>query len=335
MNQYSEKSAALQELIDRLPADLPLPPLPPLAPAEGQTDKDWLAAVARVRAQHDILALEGNRLSGYDNRERVAVGSVTFHQIPVPGDGDGVTVTARAYRPEGPGPFPAVMVLHGGAWWLGGGAVNFDANDIMCRTTCVEAGVIVLNVDHRLAPEYPWPHQTDDVLAALAWMAADPDGLGIAGDRLAVLGMSSGGNLAASAVLQTHLAGGPQVRVQVLQAAPLDLTGGSESLALDPLFAVLAPIVRDIYLQGRVEPGDPRVSPLLAEDLAGMPPTALFVGTEDALRDDSRRYAARLREAGVPVELHEFAMAHSIAPEEVVDAVFALTAKTLRQYLHD
>jgi acetyl esterase len=332
MDQHSEKLAALREMADRFPAGQAPPPLPPVVPAEGQTEKDWLAAVARVRAQHDIAALEGNRLSGYDDRERVAVGSVTFHQVPVPGGG---TVTARAYRPEGPGPFPAVMVLHGGAWWLAGGAVNFDANDITCRRTCVDAGVIVVNLDHRLAPEYPWPHQTDDALAGLRWLAADPDGLGIAGDRLAVLGMSSGGNLAASAVLQTHLSGGPQVRVQVLQAAPLDLTGGSESLATDPVFAMIAPLVRDIYLQGRVEPSDPRVSPLLAEDLAGMPPTALFVGTEDALRDDSRRYAARLKEAGVPVELHEFVMAHSIAPEEVVDAVFALTAKTLRQYLHD
>lgn len=225
-------------------------------------------------------------------------------------------------------------MLHGGAWWLAGGAANFEANDIMCRRMCVDAGVFVVNLDHRLAPEYPWPHQTEDVLAGLAWLAADPDGLGIAADRLGVMGMSSGGNLAATAVLQLHREGGPQVRLQVLQAAPLDLTGSSESMADDALLSYVAPLLREIYLQGRIEPNDPRVSPVLAEGLEGMPPTVIMVGTEDPLRDDSRRYVARLKAFGAPVQLHEFMMTHEVGTEEVVDAVFATTAKALREYLH-
>ena len=124
-----------------------------------------------------------------------------------------------------------ILVLHGGAWWMGGGVCCFDLNDPFCRRLCVGLEAIVVNLDYRLAPEHPYPVQLDDARAALAWMAADPAGLGIDADRLGVLGMSSGANVAASTTRTLTETGGPQVKVHVLMMPSLDMTACRPSSA--------------------------------------------------------------------------------------------------------
>ncbi len=317
----------LTQLVTKvLPALTPVGGFPPAAPKPGQAAAQWRAEVARVRAQHDAVALEGTRLAtaGFA-QPAFGVGSVAFHPVGTPAG----ELTAKVYVPEGDGPFPAILLLHGGAWWMGGGAVGFELNDALCRQLCAEAGAVVANLDYRLAPEHPFPEQTEDALAGLGWLAADPDRLGIDPGRLGILGISSGGNVAAV----TAQAARDRLRAQLLLVPALDLTGSSLSLRQEPAMETVHTALTGLYCQGRVDPADPRVSPLLAEDLTGLPPTAIVIGTEDPLRDDGRRYADRLREAEVPVELHEFVMAHSIATEDVRTACTAALVEAARKLL--
>ncbi|GAA1949621.1 alpha/beta hydrolase [Catenulispora subtropica] len=324
----TEQLAALWELVALAEGATVLPDLPTTRPAEGETRERWIEEVVRRRSQHEANALESYRRSGASGRIAHPVASATYHAVPVK---DGV-ITVRVYKPEGDGPHPALALLHGGAWWLGAGPTNFELNDLMCRYLCAEAGTVIANVDYRLAPEHPWPTQVEDSAAAVAWLAADPDGIGIAADRLGILGISSGGNVAAC-VTRLLRATGPTLKMQVLLAPSLDMTGSSESLAQDGFMPQIAAVLRDQYLQGQVEPGDPRVSPVLADDLDDLPPAVIVVGSEDPLRDDGKRYHARLQAFGGSSELHEFVMTHTVATDDVVDALYSMLAKAIRSHL--
>ena len=124
----------------------------------------------------------------------VPVGSVEDLKVP----GGAGEREARLYRPEGDGPGPTLVYLHGGGFVIG----DLDTHDQTCRRICRDADVAVLSVDYRLAPEHPFPAGLEDALAATEWAAAHLADLG-GGDRLAVGGDSAGGNL--SAVVAQHL----------------------------------------------------------------------------------------------------------------------------------
>jgi acetyl esterase/lipase len=226
---------------------------------------------------------------------------------------DGVVVTedrvpgavgplrARIYRPEGrTDPLPIIVHFHGGGWVLR----DLEIGDWLCSRVAKGAEVVVVSIDYRLAPQDPFPAAVEDAAAATAWIAAHPGNVGGDGQRMAVMGDSAGANLAAVTAIGARDAGGPTLRLQVLLYPPTDLTGGSPSLTEDPDALILTPLGRDtfrsLYL-GAADPADPRASPLLASDHAGLPPTLLQVGQQDPLRDDASRYAAALRAAGVEV----------------------------------
>ncbi|CAB4717502.1 unannotated protein [freshwater metagenome] len=305
--------------------------MPSWSPAPGQDRRAWEIEVAQIRQQHETLALEAGRIiDGAERRYRGRVDRVEFHTIGTGSD----AVAARVYVPEGEGPHPALLVLHGGAWWMGGGTTCFELNDPLCRRLCDEAQAIVVNLDYRLAPEHPFPVQLDDTRAALAWMHADAAGLGIDPARLGVLGMSSGANVAASTVRTLRDEGGPAVLVQVLMMPSLDMTASSPSWQAEPDQREGALRLRQLYLQDVVEPTDPRVSPLLADDFSALPPAVVVVATEDTLRDDGKLYAAALTEAGVQADLHEFVMTHIGGTDEVNELMNQAVVAGVRRHLH-
>ncbi|NNG38270.1 alpha/beta hydrolase [Flexivirga sp. ID2601S] len=305
----------LERLVAQATAAVTPPPAVP-APGLAGVRPEWVAEVGRYRAIHDAAALEGGRLLRTLTKQSFqAVGAVGFHRIPVAGG----VVTAKAYLPPGEvrGPRPAVLLLHGGAWWMGGGAAGFELNDFLCRELCVGADAVVVNLDYRLAPEHPYPTQRDDVVEAIGWLADDPDGLGVDPNRLALLGISSGGNLSASAARLLRNRSAPPLALQLLLCPSLDMSMTSRATHLDPTLLAGAERLRDMYLQGRVEPEDPAASPALDSAFAGLPPTTIVIGTDDPLRDDGLRYAAGLAAAGIPVTVHEFVMTHTVATPEV------------------
>ena len=141
-------------------------------------------------------------------------------------DGPGGPIPLRVYRPAGvPAgtPLPVLVFYHGGGWVIG----DLDTHDVQCRQITAEAGITVVAVDYRLAPEHKFPAAIDDAWAATRWVVAHGSELGVDGRRLAVAGDSAGGNLAAVVALMARDAGGPAIALQVLIYPVTDV--GSES----------------------------------------------------------------------------------------------------------
>ncbi len=215
-------------------------------------------------------------------------------------------------RPRG-----ALVVYHGGGWCLG----SIEDSDRRCRTYASQTGVLVVNVGYRLAPEHPFPTPLEDCYQALVWTAEHAHQLGIDPDRIGVAGDSAGANLAAAVCLLARDRGGPPVCFQLLEIPGLDLTLSSPSVERYPTGYMLE--AEDIrwcvrtYLAGH-DASDPLASPLLAEDLRGLPPAYIACAECDPLADDGRRYAERLAAHGVAVKHREY--------EGQIHASHALTA---------
>jgi acetyl esterase len=233
---------------------------------------------------------------------------------------------------------PGVVFFHGGGWVRG----SLQTHDNPCRALANAGQCVVVAVDYRMAPEHRFPAAIDDALAATRWVADNAARLGIDASRLAVVGDSAGGNLAAVVALLARDQGGPPLRFQVLIYPVIDPNFDTPSyLANAQGYMLTREAMRYYwreYLGPEGDPSDWRASPLRAADLTNLPP-ALVITTEfDPLRDEGRAYADRLREAGVPVEFHEYpGMVHGfITAAGVVDAANALVKQTgaaLRQAL--
>jgi acetyl esterase len=315
--------AHVAEVMSHQPADAAVMyATPPPAPADGQSREEWAAGVAKLRADYEEVArvLAVHLVSP---TSVPAIDAVEDHQVPV----DGGSITARVYRPTGSGPRPAIVFLHGGAWWQAGGETGFLLTDDYCKVFAGGLDAVVVNVDYRLAPEFPFPQQLEDSYAGVQWVVDHAGGLGVDPGRVSVMGASSGGNQAAAVCLLARERGLP-IAAQILHVPALDLTGSSPSVQADPMGAHFAEIVR-LYATDE-QLSNPLVSPLLAPNLADLPPTLVVTGDHDALRDDGTRYVQRLAEAGVPVRHLSYPMFHNIALPETTNRMFAEMIELLR-----
>lgn len=213
-------------------------------------------------------------------------------------------IPARHYRPPGGDAAPLLVFYHGGGWTLG----DLDTYDALCRLICRDAGIHVLSIDYRLAPEHPAPAALEDAYAAFTWAYEHGAELGAVPGRVAVGGDSAGGNLAAVVSQRARDEAGPAPVLQWLLYPRTDFTAQGRSLTLFSRGFLLTK--RDIdwftsqYLRGSgIDATDPRVSPALAESLAGLPPALIAVAGFDPLRDEGEAYAAALRAAGTEVDL--------------------------------
>jgi acetyl esterase len=274
---------------------------PLLLPVLGQLSAGPVTDIAAFRAGELATArqIEGTLTS------RIPA-SVTVRDAVIPGEHP---IPIRIYTPEGGDRARAgLLFAHGGGWASG----SIEAADGHCGDLAAGADIVVVSVDYRLIPENPFPAGLDDISAALNWLADHADELGVDAARLAIGGESAGANLAAAAAIQATRAGGPELRLQLFEVAALDLTdtmteSRREVLEQMPDFAHSLEAVRDAYVASGADPHDPRVSPLLAPDLSGLPTTLLLAAEVDPVRDDSAAYAARLAEAGVSARSRTFA----------------------------
>ncbi len=214
------------------------------------------------------------------------------------------SLPARLYRPAGIDEPSALLVyFHGGGWVLGDLAVS----DSACRFLAVHAGLAVLSVDYRLAPENPFPAAVEDAVAAFRWAVAQASTLGVDPTAIGVGGESAGGNLAAVVSQVTTTEPGPAPAFQLLFFPVTDLSTKHRSYQLFSTGFFLTEAQMDWYKQRYLsDPADaldPRVSPLLADDVSGLPPAYVAVAGFDPLRDEGEAYAHRLKEAGVPTTL--------------------------------
>ncbi|MCI0689049.1 MAG: alpha/beta hydrolase [Sporichthyaceae bacterium] len=270
-----------------------LTPLPQLTPT-----------AARRQVRLDAAAASG---------PPIAVGSVTDRTV----DGAAGPLPARHYRPSGiaPDPQPLLIYFHGGGFVL----CDLDTHDQTCRLLCRYAGVPVLSVDYRLAPEHPFPAAAEDAAAALSWVFEHAAELGADPARIAIGGDSAGANLAAVISAEAAHAGGPTPAAQLLLYPAIDRTDQAVYPSLE-LFADGFFLTREeidwfkLNYTGGLDLIDPRLSPLHAKDLSGLPPALLVTAGFDPLRDEGEAYAAALRAAGTPVVLRrEPSLIHGFA----------------------
>jgi acetyl esterase len=234
--------------------------------------------------------------------------------------GGAAPLAARHYVPEGLGEeAPLLVFFHGGGWVLG----DLDTHDGICRLLAAGAGVAVLSVAYRLAPEHPFPAAVEDAFAAFAWAAANAAALGADPARIGIGGDSAGGNLAAAVSILARDGDAAMPAMQLLLYPATDAVGGQRSRELFAdgflLTRTDTEVCESLYLPPGTDRRDPRISVLRAADLSGLPPAYVATAGFDPLRDEGEAYALRMREAGVPVVLRRHrGLIHAFASQTAI-----------------
>jgi len=276
------------------------PEIAPMVPAL-PVESDWSDLPAARAAMEQLVAMLPQPENSPDE-------GIAFEDRTIDGPPDAPELSVRIYTPPGDTALrPAVLYIHGGGFCFG--SVEFE--HLGARRTAFETGALVVSVEYRLAPEYPFPAGIEDCYAALTWLAGSAEELGVDPVRIAVLGQSAGGGLAAGLALLARDRGGPALCFQVLGIPELDHrleTHSMREFTDTPLWNRPNAIESWRCYLGE-DPGEvsPYASPAIAKDLSGLPPAYVSTMEFDPLRDEGIEYALRLLRAGVPVELHQFA----------------------------
>jgi acetyl esterase len=221
-------------------------------------------------------------------------------EIAIPGVAGEIPV--RIYTPHGFAPFPALVYFHGGGFVIG----SLDTHDSICRALANGVECIVVSVDYRLAPENEFPAAVEDAFAAVQWVAGNATSIQVDSSRIAVGGDSAGGNLATVVTLLARKKGGLDIKYQLLVCPSTNYSSFETDSYRDYAQGFLLSKktmewFRDLYLPQERDRRNPHASPLLAEDLSGLPPALIITAEFDILRDEGEAYASRLRKAGVAV----------------------------------
>ena len=237
-------------------------------------------------------------------------------------------IPLRVYRPADAtalgDPPPVLVWFHGGGWVLG----NLETTDYVCRALASATPCVVVSVNYRHAPEDKWPVGADDCYAATVWVAENAEALDVDARRIAVGGQSAGGNLAAVVALMARDRGGPPLVFQSLGVPVTDYNFDTMSYEEKAegygLTRTAMQYYWDHYLSHPDDGAHPYASPLRADDLSDLPPAHVLTAEHDPLRDEGDAYAARLREAGVPVNHRRYeGMIHAFLGAQAVDDMAA------------
>lgn len=216
-------------------------------------------------------------------------------------------VKVRVYRPKGTtGPLPCVYAIHGGGYVMG----SYDMEDLRFDTWCRSLGIAGVSVEYRLAPEHPYPAPLDDCYAGLRWVFENAGDLRVDASRTGICGTSAGGGLAAGLALLCRDRGEMEPAFQMLIYPMLDDRQVTPSSSWD--VPIWSPVNNRFGWRSYLgalhgTEGIPGyAAPARAQDLSGLPPTSVWVGTADGFCDEDIAYAQRLNQAGVQTELHVY-----------------------------
>ena len=257
---------------------------------------------------------------------------------------NGLNVPVRVYHPPAAQTqknLPGLVYLHGGGWTIG----DLDTHDVLCRSLCLEAEVVVVSVDYRMGPEHKFPAAYEDTLAAFNWTVSHAESLGIDPQRLAIGGDSAGGNLSAAACI--GLRDNPEVAVQpayqlliypatiMWQDTPSYHANGKDYMLTKESIAYYT----DNYLSRREDAKDWRASPQFANSHKNLPPAFVMTAGFDPLRDEGLMYADALSKAGVSTQyvcferqIHGFITMGRVMQE--ANTAVSLCASVLKANLH-
>lgn len=282
---------------------------------DGQTLDPHFQAGVRVmsllsKGEYQDLALADARevveRSAYTvSGDPVALAVVKDIVLPLAGDDPArADLPARVYSLVNTDePQPTLIYFHGGGWVLG----SIDSHDATCRYIAATGNVKVISVDYRLAPEFTFPTPVDDAIASFRYVRDNAGALGVDPTRIAVGGDSAGGNLAAVVCQQTRDTGEKMPDFQLLFVPATNMSARTPSYETfgEGFFLTRGNMdwYEETYIRSDDDRTDPRASPLLAEDLSGLPPAHVATGGFDPLRDEGEAYARRMADAGVTVSL--------------------------------
>jgi acetyl esterase/lipase len=225
------------------------------------------------------------------------------HQVP-----GGPPILLRVNRPKGVVPArPCVLSIHGGGYVFG----RYDMDDGKLDSWCQKFSIVTVSVEYRLAPDTPYPGPLEDCYRALAWCFAHAQELGIDTRCVGVAGVSAGGGLAAALALLARDRGGPPIAFQLLDSPMLDDRQVTHSSQLEglPIWSRESSIYGWRSYLGALH-GSSKVpytaAPARADDLSGLPPAFVSVGSVDGFLDEGVDYALRMNHAGVAAELHVY-----------------------------
>jgi acetyl esterase/lipase len=264
---------------------------------------DMLEAAGQSRGRYDDADERRQALINLadivDPPGEVAIGGVRDELMAV----DDGHIVLRVFSPLGKPErvLPGMVFFHGGGWVAGG----LDTHDGFCRRLANETGCRVIAVDYRLAPEHKFPTGLLDCFDAVIHIARYPRVFGVDSMRLGVAGDSAGGGIAAAVCRMARDAGGPSLAFQLLICPILDIYGEAASRRElhEGYFLDRETLLRDLelYCPPNTDLADPRLSPLLARDVANLPPAHIHTGQFDPFGDEGEAYAAKLMRAGVKV----------------------------------
>jgi acetyl esterase len=225
-----------------------------------------------------------------------AMGGIEDRTLPGP---EGSALAVRIYTPEGATApeMPGLVYFHGGGLVAG----TVETHDGIARALAKAGACRVVSVEYRLAPEHPFPAALDDALAAVTTIGTRAADFGIDGSRLGICGDSAGGTLAAATAQAVARIGSPRLALQVLICPILDYsrTTASRRELASGYLVDQATLDHDLkyYAPEGIDPANPRISPLRADDVSGLPRTLIHTAEFDPLRDEARDYGERLTQA--------------------------------------
>lgn len=285
--------------------------------SEGKPDADTIRFITAIAAAGlppvseltPEMARQRNMVRAFSIKAE-PIGKVHDKVIPGPyGD-----IPFRIYTPEGDGPFPLLLYMHGGGWVVG----TLNDFDSVCRLLCAGSGYMVVSVDYQLAPEAKFPVAIEEGYTVLKWISDQAPSMGADPGRIAVGGDSAGATMAAVLALMARDRKGPDLFFQLLICPATNLsqmdTSSYNSFSKGIwLSEEMMDWYIDHYLSKPEEANNPYVSPLLESDLSKLPPAFILTAEFDVLRDEAEEYAKRLQQAGVEVkwkrytgQIHDF-----------------------------
>ena len=285
---------------------------------------------------------------------RKIVDSVQDGDIPAPpvditdltiGGGPSGQVSIKLFRPQGAsGVLPVLMFTHGAGWVFG----DAHTHGRLVAELATRAGATAVFTNYSLSPEAKYPSALEEIYAALEWIAGHGAEQGLDPARIAVAGDSVGGNMTTAITIMAKQRGGPHIAAQLLY---YPVTNASFDTGSYQQFATHYWLTRqgmqwywDQYTTDPAARAQITASPLRASlaDLAGLPPAMIIVGEADPLRDEGEAYAAKLRQAGVPVTavryqgiIHDFVMVNAMRDTHAALAATAQGGEFLHAALHD